>query len=72
MLDVLFSQEPDIAHIGQGLLDGRVETSLCDSGVVQKLAACFAASDHLRVEDVGLDVGVVLEDVVAVHHHQGL
>ena len=65
-------QKAEPYQLFQHFIDGFLQTRLGDSCVVEELGSVPASSDHLCVEDVGLDVRVVLKNVVAVGPHQTL
>lgn len=71
LLSVVFSHylrgnEADVAEFHHGPHEHFLQAILGDSVGLHELSAVLAAPDHLGVEDVRLDVGVVLEDIVAV------
>lgn len=66
----LFGKEADRAHVLQGAFDDSFQTVLGESIGHHELPAVFAASNHFGVEDVGLDVIIALEDIVAIYHDE--
>ena len=64
--DDLGGDEAGPAEVHQLSFEDVLQAVLGYSVGFHELPPVLAAPDHLRVEDVGLDVGVVLEDVVAV------